>query len=93
MRRHSYVQDTVEIGEEEINVVVEYDYYAGCKGRMYMPNGDPGYPEEPAEVEITKIYAFADKSESDISAKIDNAEINRITDLIFEEERNGWYEW
>lgn len=41
--------------ESEINVKVEYSYYAGCPGKMYMANGDPGYPEEPASIDILSI--------------------------------------
>lgn len=41
--------------EEELDVKVEYDYSPGRKGRMYMANGDPGYPDEPAEVEAVSI--------------------------------------
>jgi hypothetical protein len=38
-------------GEDEIEVNVQYDWYYQ-PGRMYLSNGDPGYPDE-SEVEIT----------------------------------------
>jgi DnaJ-class molecular chaperone len=41
--------------EKEHSVEVEFDYSPGRPGRMYMPNGDPGYPEEPEELVINKI--------------------------------------
>ena len=34
---------------------VEYVFYPGRPGVHTMPNGDPGYPDEPAEIEFTKI--------------------------------------
>ena len=41
------VQDTVfDVG---------YWYEVGHPALMYKPNGDPGYPEEPAEVEIYSV--------------------------------------
>ena len=37
-------------GEQEVEVV--YTYSAGRPAVMYLRNGDPGYPEEPAELEL-----------------------------------------
>ena len=42
------------LGEQE--VTVDYIYIAGRPGKMYLRNGDPGYPEEPAEVEIVNVW-------------------------------------
>lgn len=44
-------------GYEEIEI--QFELSCTCKGRpgkMYLANGDPGYPEEPAEFELDKIY-------------------------------------
>jgi hypothetical protein len=38
--------------EDEIEVTVQYDWYFE-PGRMYLSNGDPGYPDE-FEAEITE---------------------------------------
>jgi len=46
---------TVERNGEELEVEVEGNIYPGHKGVHTLPNGDPGYPDEPAEVEITDI--------------------------------------
>ncbi len=32
-----------------------YTLTPGCPAVMYLPNGDPGYPEEPAECEVWKV--------------------------------------
>ena len=34
---------------------VSFTYSAGRPGRNYMPNGDPGYPDEPAELDIFSV--------------------------------------
>ena len=39
----------------DLAVVVEYYYYEGCAGCNHMPNGDPGTPPEPPEVDLTRI--------------------------------------
>jgi len=40
--------------DEGNEVEVEVDYYPGDPGRRYMPNGDPGYPPEPAEIDLVE---------------------------------------
>ena len=50
----NYIIDLGAIGEKE--VTVQYDYSPGRPGRMYMPNGDPGYPDEPAECYVLKVF-------------------------------------
>jgi len=48
---------TLDLGAlGEVEVVVDYTYSAGRPGKMYLRNGDPGYPEEPAEVEIMNVW-------------------------------------
>ncbi len=37
------------------HVEVSYDYWPPDKGVHTYPNGDPGYPPSPAEIEITKV--------------------------------------
>lgn len=36
---------------------IEYSYTPGSPGCNYLSNGDPGYPEDPAECEILSIVA------------------------------------
>ena len=45
------------LGEQDVEV--SYYYSPGRPGRMYMPNGDPGYPDEPAELEILSVPLFS----------------------------------
>lgn len=46
---------TITVNDEEIEVTVEGSYTPGYAGRWYAPNGDPGDPPEPAEVEVESI--------------------------------------
>ena len=41
-------------------VFVNYDYYPGRAGRMYLRNGDPGYPPEDAEADVTWVSFIKD---------------------------------
>lgn len=41
----------------DVELAVRYTYTPGLPERQYMPNGDPGHPAEPAEVEILAVRA------------------------------------
>jgi len=45
----------IEIEDVSAHVVVEANYIPGAPDVWYMSNGDPGYPGDSAEVEITLI--------------------------------------
>lgn len=45
-----YITIPREHGESEIEFKVKVT--PGYPGRQYLPNGDPGYPDEPPEVEV-----------------------------------------
>ena len=49
------IETEIEVGGDEVLVTVDAEFTAGCAGRMYMSNGDPGYPEEPDEVVIITV--------------------------------------
>lgn len=44
----------IMIGEQDFEV--EFDYTPGTPDVMYLPNGDPGYPGDPEELELGKIH-------------------------------------
>ena len=52
----SVTLDFGNLGDHEVQV--DYTYSAGRPGKMYLRNGDPGYPEEPAEVEIVNVWLY-----------------------------------
>ena len=39
----------------EAEYTAHFDYSPGRPGKMYLRNGDPGYPDEPAELDITDL--------------------------------------
>jgi len=39
----------------DATVIVEYEYTPGRPGMRTLRNGDPGYPDEPAEVVIVQV--------------------------------------
>lgn len=43
--------------DAEIDLTINYDYYRETPDVYYMSNGDPGYPGEPAEIDITDIFS------------------------------------
>lgn len=45
-------------------VATDVSYYPGSPGRMYMSNGDPGYPPDPADVDYSGIFLSCDTSYS-----------------------------
>lgn len=54
------MKDTITVPIElhdgsEVEIEVAYTYSPGSPGRMYMPNGDPGYPPEPPEIEFLAV--------------------------------------
>lgn len=55
MSRTYKLTHTVTINHMEEDVVVEFKYHEGRPAVMYLRNGDPGYPEEPPEIEIVQI--------------------------------------
>jgi hypothetical protein len=44
---------TIEV--HGVTMEVEYDYSPFLPGRWTLSNCDPGYPDEPAELEITSV--------------------------------------
>lgn len=55
-----------------VSLLVTGTYTKGCPGKMYMPNGDPGYPGEPEDFEAEKVEIDT----TDMRGKVD------ITDLL-----------
>ncbi len=53
---HSSLTRTLDFGVAgERDCVIAYDYTRGYPGVHTLRNGDPGYPDEPAELDITDI--------------------------------------
>lgn len=46
---------SVFIPDYDGELFVTFTFYPGAEGKMYLRNGDPGYPEEPSEVDIISV--------------------------------------
>ena len=46
---------TRDITYSGVTFEVKFNATPGSPGRMYLANGDPGYPDEPPEVEILSV--------------------------------------
>ena len=53
-------------------LVIHFDYDKGSPGCMYLRNGDPGYPPDPEQVEITdcQVWHRADERSPWINTKV-----------------------
>ena len=69
-----------EDNETEITLTVEASWTAGCPAVMYLRNGDPGYPAEPDEVEITSVT-----DENGIEIELSESEMEKVTEKAYEE--------
>lgn len=73
----------------EIDVDFTVKYRPGLPGRMYMRNGDPGYPDEPAEIEMFDLYVNGQKLGGDIAAAFQNALDLHYEDIIAQVEEEA----
>lgn len=68
--------DFGSLGEHEVEV--QYTYSPGRPGEMYLRNGDPGYPPDPAEAEIIAVYLFG----LDILSQLPDKSYDSLHDTI-----------
>lgn len=69
-------QDFGCLGEHDVQV--DYSYSPGRPGKMYMSNGDPGYPDEPAEFEIVNVYLYG----LDVLSQLPDTAYDSLLDTI-----------
>jgi hypothetical protein len=89
----------LEINGEEKEATVEFDYSPGRPGRWYLNNGDPGYPDEPAEIEVTKVVT--DRAELQSLFGVSEALVNKIEQACWDhiehmrenEQADAWDHW
>lgn len=67
--------------DEETQVMVEANYLKGSPACYYRSNGDPGWPEEPDEAEITKVTRISDGV--DIQNKLTDEQIEELQVKVF----------
>ena len=57
---------TIEVERGGYNLIVHFDYSPGRPGVHTLPNGDPGYPDDPDELTIQAIEIEGDKTGIDL---------------------------
>jgi hypothetical protein len=71
---------TVELGEVEVEVTVEYHYSPGSPGKTYGPP-ENCYPPEEAEAEVEQVYLTSDETKTDIMPQLTAA----VIEMLFEQ--------
>jgi hypothetical protein len=66
--------------DDDHEIVCTCTIYEGRPGRMYMPNGDPGYPDEPPEC----VIEFAMLNGKDIADELTEFQREEIEIKAFE---------
>jgi hypothetical protein len=64
-----YVKKTIPWAVE-VEVEVVCKYRPGTPDVMYLRNGDPGYPGDPAEIEVIEVYCEGEKVTGALAAQI-----------------------
>lgn len=63
-------------------------------GRMYMPNGDPGYPpEDEINIDYIEITSIKDDSDEEVLSKYSKEEIDALENVISDKIYSGDYEY
>jgi hypothetical protein len=71
----------------ELRVEVDADYTPGYPAVMTLPNGDPGYPGEQDELEITEVRVLTDRDEpaADILTSLSPEQVTQLEEQIMED--------
>jgi hypothetical protein len=76
---------TLTIAGVEGEVTADFSYYPGRAAVMYLRNGDPGYPEEPDEIELESLWMGTGKGRIDVYNYLTVDQIEAIEEAILEE--------
>jgi hypothetical protein len=68
----------------DLEVKVNFTFTPGRPGKMYLRNGDPGYPDDPAEVELLEVIVGEDNIIDALSDKV----VEMIEDNLLEVDWN-----
>lgn len=72
--------DATDCDGPEVVAYIDYTFTPGSPAVMYQRNGDPGWPAEPAEVEVTRVTLRADGEKLDCPKWLEQRILTRIDD-------------
>ena len=64
------------------SILLYYNYTPETPDVMYLPNGDPGYPGEAAELEVTHAYMRIGEAMHDLVPDIDEHALDALVKYI-----------
>lgn len=80
--RRIVVPVTLERAGEEVEAEVVCTYHPGVPGCRTQRNGDPGWPDDPPEVEIEEVRR-ADREPTSVRDLTDK-EVQRVEEVVFD---------
>jgi hypothetical protein len=94
MKTYSFTTSLYDAQTGDVDAEVSFTYSAGRPGRNYMPNGDPGYPDEPAELDIVSVKVFGVEVGGDFleqhGDRIEQAAIDYIEETVADQMEAYW---
>lgn len=72
---------------EDIDATVKYNYSPSTPDVQYTSGGDPGYPGDPEEIELTELYIPKFNTKIEVS-NLTEAAYEYICEQISEQERD-----
>jgi len=79
------MKGSTEVTYKEIIFQVDYDFTPGRPGMWTLSNGDPGYPDEPDEMNIDAIRVMG----IDVYDVLSQDTINQIEELVINKVNNN----
>lgn len=96
MRSHSgYIKTSILVDEDDIDVKVAYQFHSACRGARDslcgVRNAGPQLePDEPASVEILKIFNIATGAEIEVDKEQEEALIEDVFEALSEIENDRY---
>lgn len=84
MSQHSAI-----IYYEDLTFEIDVDYSPGDPGKMYMANGDPGWPPEPEEWDVTAVRLFNPDDKKAKPVDVTSVMTNTMMDFFNEEAKEA----
>lgn len=68
----------------EVELLAEFNYTPGTPDVHYLPNGDPGYPGEAPELEVTSVWMVQGAKRINVFSLLSEDDITAIEEDLIE---------